>query len=521
MSKATETPEEPSQPNEDEAHVSLPYDVVWTHVISFLPKPGNLLKSCKGFYQEFKIWAKNPDVVAAYLLACGVQFSQVQRHGLFKRFKEYEESGRIIAQYARTSNDFIQATRWGVDYGVLSVLKAGLDRIVAEELNVIQVLTTPLPNSSLALIHSACRYGHYDLVCLMFEHGAKDLVNAKCAEQELPLHWACVSGNPKLVEMLLEHGADYNYCHGFGGTPLHFAATWGSMSAAQILLNAGADLSIADYAGRTPLYSALSACENEIAKLFIDKGAAINCQDREGWSPLHTAAKEGNVACVKLLLARGADPHLQDNQHLTALQSACEMGFAKVVEVLVDCYEVPDASSEEYTALHAACKGSHLQPCSQGQFPQCFVQIVETLLKKGYPVVSYHAGYCRSTPLHYAATNGCTEVVKVLLQRDPTAASAINTKGRKPLHNTCACGSLGTGVALLEHDQDVNLQDEEGKTPLHHACIRGRVEMAKVLLDAGADMNILDYKMKRPADYARVHFTGEITALLQSMCSIK
>jgi ankyrin repeat protein len=53
---------------------------------------------------------------------------------------------------------------------------------------------------------------------------------------------------------------------------------------------------------------------------------------------------------------------------------------------------------------------------------------------------------------------------------------------------------------LVEHEADLNAQDNEGWTPLHAAVSVGNLEVAKYLVSAGAKLNICNNDSDLPVD---------------------
>lgn len=91
------------------------------------------------------------------------------------------------------------------------------------------------------------------------------------------------------------------------------------------------------------------------------------------------------------------------------------------------------------------------------------------------------------TPLHYAARNRRTAIVKLLLER----GANINAKGAKgisPLQEAVWNGNAGIAGILIAAGAAVNAADEDGFTALHFAAENGSDECVSLLLGYGAEM---------------------------------
>ncbi|KAK7336954.1 hypothetical protein VNO77_17508 [Canavalia gladiata] len=92
------------------------------------------------------------------------------------------------------------------------------------------------------------------------------------------------------------------------------------------------------------------------------------------------------------------------------------------------------------------------------------------------------------TPLHIASLLGHLEFCEVVLDKNPTLASEVNSEGRCPLHLASAKGHAQIVKALLMTNPDMCLvRDKDDMLPLHFAAMRGRVEAIKELIKAKPD----------------------------------
>lgn len=118
----------------------------------------------------------------------------------------------------------------------------------------------------------------------------------------------------------------------------------------------------------------------------------------------------------------------------------------------------------------------------------------------------------RSTPLHFAAGFGRSDVVELLL----TNGANVHSKdegGLVPLHNACSFGHADVVQLLLKHGADPNARDKWSYTPLHEAASKGKVDVVIVLIQNGADATIKNADGKTALDLAeptaKLVLTGE------------
>jgi len=100
-------------------------------------------------------------------------------------------------------------------------------------------------------LHWAAREGHYNIVEMLLQRGAR--VNAQNMGDDTPLHLAVTMGRDEVASLLLANKASVNAANEHGNTPIHYAAFWGHENIAETLVSHGALVTISNKYGQTPL----------------------------------------------------------------------------------------------------------------------------------------------------------------------------------------------------------------------------------------------------------------------------
>ncbi|VVC35473.1 Hypothetical protein CINCED_3A004169 [Cinara cedri] len=108
----------------------------------------------------------------------------------------------------------------------------------------------------------------------------------------------------------------------------------------------------------------------------------------------------------------------------------------------------------------------------------------------------------KSTPLHFAAGFGRSDIVELLLAAG-ASIQAHDEGGLNPLHNACSFGHDDVVALLLQAGADPNVRDTWNYTPLHEAAIKGKINICIALLQHGADPTIKNVDNKTPIDLAK------------------
>jgi len=93
------------------------------------------------------------------------------------------------------------------------------------------------------------------------------------------------------------------------------------------------------------------------------------------------------------------------------------------------------------------------------------------------------------TPLHLAAKRGFDEIIKHLLQRDPTMIDARDSDGETALFKAAGASHTLSCTYLILKGAGVANTDIEGYTPLHQSCASGNVSTVRLLIESGAPVN--------------------------------
>ena len=181
----------------------------------------------------------------------------------------------------------------------------------------------------------------------------------------------------------------------------------------------------------------------------------ISLVDNNKKSLLHVAAKVGNVNMVTFLISKKFSVYFRDKFLRTPLHLACQFGR----EVVAD-----------------------------------------ELLKAGAQILARDS--IGRTCLHYAACSDSTNLVTLILGKEPDLVTARDTYGRTPLHYSVWNGTaeqVKIVIKLLESKAEVDALDEEGMTALHFAAQAGKGKIIPILLKYHANPFIRDGRTGRTA----------------------
>jgi len=394
---------------------------------------------------------------------------------------------------------------------------------------------------------------------------------------------ACARGNFGKCKNLLKAGASVSKGDYDKRTPLHLAAGEGRLDICKWLIDLGAAVNATDNFGRTPLEEAVLnqqdavikyleshngtmeeariiglLCEAafdgdlvQCAKLTSRVASSAKGQDYDGRTALHVAVCAKNMSVSQFLLNRGADPACRDRWGQSALDNAQELKLNDLIPFLKEpskCPEVmiPTGSHKKTDVVptpeieSSAASKELLKLAASGN-----LQDMKNLVNKGGNPAE--GDYDKRTPLHIAAANGHSAVVKFLVKDRRVNINAVDRFKVTPLadalKNKCKevveilkrnggttvnsnygstlCEAAAKGdVAKLEELRDCGVDlatgDYDGRTALHLAVCNGRVEVVRFLVknvDPGS-LNVRDRMKSTPLDDAKRYDQDECAEAL-------
>ncbi|XP_062335744.1 ankyrin repeat and SAM domain-containing protein 6-like [Osmerus eperlanus] len=403
-----------------------------------------------------------------------------------------------------------------------------------------------VPANSL-LLFRACDEGDYETARGVLEPGTKESgrqsrlrseVGSECnvvdvtrgislvpvdstdEQSNTALQFASASGHENLVRFLLRKGASVDSRNNYGWTPLMQAARFGHLSVAHILLENGAEVNGRNRLGASVLSMAARGGHTHVAKLLLEGGAYVDDYDHlamvddvSNGNNNNSCSGDGFVASEGCGLEGGiGGGGGREFMDVTALLVASLQGQEPMVRLLMEWGSEVNFSQKTtgWGALMLATLSGKVSVAQQlverGADPDQINVLSKTAFElalqlKQKEVKNYLDSITTVRPqtddekrrpdVFSALKLGNSQLVKEILEEDPTQVNIANQDGASPLMMASVSGQLEVVQLLVEKNADIDKQDGvHGWTALMQATYHGNKDVVKYLLSQKADVNL-------------------------------
>ncbi|KAM6445615.1 ankyrin repeat and SAM domain-containing protein 6 [Rhynochetos jubatus] len=306
------------------------------------------------------------------------------------------------------------------------------------------------------------------------------------------LQFAAAGGHEQLVRFLLRKGASVQSRNHYGWSPLMQAARFGHLSVAHILLENGADLNAQNKLGASVLTMASRGGHVSMVKLLLESGAFVDNYDHFSTSvlnscredlpditPLMAAAQHGHEAVVHLLLDWGADcNYTVKTMGWSPLMLAAVSGKVSLAQQLTE----KGANPDHLNVLHKT--PFEISVGFKHKDMKDYLESLTTIRPQADTEK-------RQPDVFHALKLGNFQLVKEIVDEDPSQVNITNVDGASPLMIAAVTGQLPLVQLLIEKNADIDKQDNvHGWTALMQATYHGNKDVVKYLLNQGTDVNL-------------------------------
>ncbi|KAH9560931.1 hypothetical protein CY35_06G134800 [Sphagnum magellanicum] len=217
----------------------------------------------------------------------------------------------------------------------------------------------------------------------------------------------------------------------------------------------------------------------------------LNATDVLNRTALHYIAEEGSVEMLKHLLERcptGMSVTGVDCHGFTPIHLAVRRGHTGVVEFLLT---VPSMDANVAATVNASTP-SGLKPWEPDHLELCRPDLFSKAPKELPPAGNL-------TPLHFAAMDGHTEIVDLLLKWPGIHVAPLDTKGLSPFHYSIQNGHSGVVNLFLKKLENLGQPFtfcDEWLASLDHSIQKGHLEVVKLLVEEAKPFQLDNHKQQ-------------------------
>ena len=354
--------------------------------------------------------------------------------------------------------------------------------------------------------------GEMEAAKLLIERGAD--LNVRQEDGGTPLHIAVTLGRAEIAELLIKEGADVAAKNRGGQVPasgLHIP--WGMLKfmmgmfdikleqkeveagRAKIAKMLNVEFTSKPQRAANDVWDAAFIGDLNMVKKSISDGMDVNARNPVSGDPiLFTASLMGHTDIISFLLENGADINIQNREGNTSLHAAAFLGRAEAAELLlkhginVQFRNIQGGSAMDNAKL-------------DWETTQAILNIIRVIEVKKAEVLAGRAkiirllsGKMKDTPetvnLWKASAVGNLAAIKTALDAGSDLKTLDPQYGIDPLGWAALNGQTEAVKVLLEKGANIHNRHRDGSTALHSAAFLGHIDTVKLLLEKGADINI-------------------------------
>ncbi|OEH45886.1 Phosphocholine transferase AnkX [Legionella parisiensis] len=310
----------------------------------------------------------------------------------------------------------------------------------------------------------------------------KFLLDSNSEANFVTLYLTCVKGRLRGVEVLLEHNPQIFK----NDSRLILAAiNSGNTNLVKLLLEPKLPEHEIDY---DPLSLFRVACKSgnaDIARIFAEKHPEILPEAKISFL---NACIAGDLGIVQLFVEKLGPEYIEtiEEQNSTGLFLALESGHKNVAEYLLDCcpnFNKSIKSDPQWLTFVV----------KKGYFPllELFINKYEVDIKK-----PDSQGY---SAIHHACAEGHIELVKLLVEKDPSVLETrvLDERKQTPLFSALSLPDPAVASYLLDQGADIYAEDKDLNTAIHLACVSSDSCLSYLLMSRAEDntaQSILEVK---------------------------
>ncbi len=236
-------------------------------------------------------------------------------------------------------------------------------------------------------------------------------------------------------------------------------------------------------------------------EILLKAGVNINCveEDDDAWlTPLTSATSNNQIEAVKLLIHWSAPVGQSDTRNCPADLS---QSHDTKCSVSVDKPDDTKCSVSIGKPDDTKCPVSIDKPAGNGWTALItaahynYKDIAHLLMKSGADV---NYTYRSRQPIHYAAEQGNTGIIEILLQAGACVNAESPGDGDTPLILASTGGHTHTVQFLLSQGADVEMEDMSGNRALHWAAGEGHIDTVAALIEVDTNIDSMNNNMLTP-----------------------